>query len=278
VRAAALAGPVAAFGLALIAAGGGATAEPCEDHVDDPIALPWREAGVDAPRGGCLRSEVSVDLLGHALIDEPAFYGTLGGGASVMARFGGQYVEYGLGVRLLDATFVQNAVLKVTETGYGPITAQVALGDQGPVAGRPAAYVVYARVEVPFTRAELAMSSGGIQLGGALTWQIGAHHRLHGRVGLLGAYASSAAGSETRGAGVASVDLSSTLLSWLVATGGVDVQGGWFGAGLDHVAARAGAHWRITGVWRAAVAAGVPLVGAERTDVAFTLGVRRDLD
>ena len=46
------------LGVVLVAGGVGVVSadelsDPCEDHVDDPIALPWRESGVDAARGGC---------------------------------------------------------------------------------------------------------------------------------------------------------------------------------------------------------------------------------
>jgi hypothetical protein len=95
---------------------------------------------------------------------------------------------------------------------------------------------------------------------------------------LLGWYASSSTGSTTRGAAALSADLSWRVIRWLSVTAGADVQLGWYGAGLDHVALRAGAHWRVKGPWRAEVAAGLPLLGAERQNFAVTLGVRRDLD
>ena len=48
--------------------------------------------------------------------------------------------------------------------------------------------------------------------------------------------------------------------------------------GLDHLAVRVGAAWRLARCWRLGVAAGAPLAGVERQDAAVTLGVARDLE
>lgn len=253
--------------------------EPCQEHVDDPVALPWREGGVDALRGGCLHADLAVRLGGRATIDTPELYGTLASDLVVAARFveGGR-VEWGVGLRVVDFTFVQNAVIAVDELGYGPVSAHVALGGRAALAGRPLRTAAFARLELPFTRSRLDGSSGAAQLGAAATWLVGPRLRLHGRAAALGWYASSTSGRDGRLAAALSVDAGWRPVHWLGLFAGSDVQVGWYGLGLDHVAVRLGGHWRVKGLWRVEAAVGRPLVGSERTDVAVGLGVRRDLD
>jgi len=255
------------------------TPDVCDDPIDEPVAVGWRAAGADLARGACLQADVGLGLAGRALIDTPDFYGTLGGDASFLVRVvEGRQVEWGLGLRAVDVAFVQNAVWKLTDAGYGPVMAQVAYGDRSRLGGRALARALSARVAVPFTQSRLDGSSGALQLAALATWQARSRLRLHGRAMLLGWYGASVTGSSVRGAVALSTDVSWRALGWLTPTAGVDVQLGWYGAGLDHVAVRAGAHWRVKGPWRAQAAAGRPLAGAERQDVAITLGVRRDLD
>jgi hypothetical protein len=275
---------VAAATVAVALAAAPATAEPlagapCEEHIDDPVPLPWREGGVDAPRGACLHAELSARLGGHALIDTPGFYGTLGGELTLAARVvESSWLEWGLGLRLLDGVFVQNAVLSVTELGYGPVSAHVAIGADGSLAGRRARRAAYVRADVPFTRASLDSHSGALQLGVAETLMLGPRLRLHAHVAVLGWYGASTGGRVTRASVSGSLDAAWRPIRWMTLLAGADVQGGWYGLGLDHVAARVATHWRVRGLWRAEFAAGLPLAGAERTDLGFALGVRRDLD
>lgn len=258
-----------------------AAAEPgvCDDPVDEPVAVAWREAGADVARGACLQPDVGVRLGGRALIDTPAFYGTLGGDATFDVRFvEGRHVEWGLGLRMVDVGFVQNAVWKITGAGYGPVSAHAAYGDRARLGGRPLARALAVRLALPYTESRLDGSSGSLQLAALATWQVRPRLRLHARAMALGWYSAATTGSTSRAALALSADASWRAIHWLTPTAGVDAQVGWYGAGLDHVALRLGAHWRVKGPWRAQAAAGRPLVGAERQDVAITLGVRRDLD
>jgi hypothetical protein len=256
-----------------------AAADPCEDHVDDPIALPWRESGVDAARGGCLHADVGAALRGRTLVDTGDFYGNLAGELTLAIRLlESDRLEWGFSLRVLDGIFVQNAVLTADELAYGPITGHIALGSRGSRAGKALARALYARLEVPFTRSRLDGSSGALQLGVAETWHLATHVRVHLHGGVLGWYASSTTGRDGRAAVMASADGALTVTGWLALFGGLDTQAGWYGWALDHIALRAGAHWRVKGVWRTELAAGLPLVGEERQDLVFTLGVRRDLD
>lgn len=275
-----------AVALALALAAGTAaadeTGEPpdvCDDPIDEPIAVVWREAAADALRGACLQTDVAIRLGGRALIDEPDFYGTLGSDAAFAVRFvDGKHLEWGLGFRIVDLAFVQNAVWKITDARYGPVSAHVAYGGRSRLGGRALARTLALRVNVPLTESRIEGSSGAAQLAALATWHARSRLRVHGRAMLLGWYGSSIGGTSWRGAAALSADVSWRANRWLTPTAGVDLQLGWYGAGLDHVAVRAGAHWRVKGRWRAEAAAGLPFAGAERQDLALTLGVRRDLD
>jgi hypothetical protein len=265
--------------LTLVLATGAAAADPCEEHIDDPVAVPWRESGVDAARGGCLHADLSAVTRGHAVIDTPNFYGTLGGELTIAIRLlESSGFEWGVALRAVDGVFVQNAVLTVDEVGYGPVSGHIALGDRSELAGKPLARALYARLELPFTRSRLDGSTGALQVGAAATWLAAPRLRVHGHAALLGWYASSTGGRDGRAAFMTSVDAAYRAVRSLSIAAGADVQVGWYGWGLDHVAVHAGAHWRVKGLWRAELAAGAPLAGTERTDLAFTVAVRRDLD
>jgi hypothetical protein len=246
----------------------------CDDTIVDPVAVPLRVGGFDLTRSACTRSDFEARVGGHALVDTPDFYGTLGGDLLLGIRFLEQAgFEWGASVRVVDVTFAQTAVVSATEATYGPVSVHAALG-QAQSDDLHLGGVV--RVELPFTRAVGQPSTSGAQLAGLATWA--AHDRvaLHGRAGLLGWYGASAGGTDLRGAGVLSVDASVRTIAWLRASAGLELQAGWYRSGVDHLAARVGAHWRVFGPWRVDLGALLPVAGEERTDLAVTLGVRRD--
>lgn len=251
----------------------------CADHIYDPPAVPWRESGVDAPRAACRHADLGLTLLGRMVLDPDDFYGTLGGGATLSVRLiDGDHLEWGFALRALEATFVQNAVLKVDELGYGPVQAHLGYATLGRAFGVPRRSFHYVRAELPFTRSRLDGSSGALQLGHASTWLLTSRLQFHGHAALLGWYASSTSGRDTRASLTAAADVGWLATGWLTVFAGGDAQLGWYGWTEPVLAARAGAHWRIKGLWRADLAAGRPLLGAERADLHVTLGVRRDLD
>ncbi len=262
--------------LLLLVLPGVARADLCEDAVGDPVPLAMRDGGFDAGRSACLRSDLDVRLTSYALIDTPDFYGTLGGelqlGIAFVEPIG---FEWGVTVRALDVTFAQTAVLSTTEATYGPFAVHAAVSRAQALAGRELRLGALVRAELPFTRATLDTSYAGAQLAGLASWQLARSLTLHTRLGLLGWYASSSSGSDTRGAVALSSDAAVRVLPWLSLLGGVEAQAGWYG-GVDHLAARAGAHWRVRGPWRLDAGVALPVLGDERTDLVFTLGVRRD--
>jgi hypothetical protein len=265
--------PVLVLGLLLVAAP--ARAETvCDDPIVDPVAVPVRAGGFDLTRSACLRADFQSRIGAHALVDTPDFYGTLGGDFFIGVRFLEEMgLEWGATIRVVDLTFAQTAVVSATETTYGPISVHAAIAD----ATREDLQVGgMLRLELPFTRAVGLPTNSGAQLAGLVTFA--AHDRvaLHGRAALLGWFGSSAGGTDLRGAGVLSSDASIRTISWLRASAGLELQAGWYRSGIDHLAARVGAHWRIQGPWRVDVGALLPFAGEERTDVAFTLGLMRD--
>ena len=246
----------------------------CDDSIVDPVAVPVRAGGFDQTRSACLREDVETRIGGHALVDTPDFYGTLGGDLFVGIRFlEDSGFEWGATIRLVELTFAQTAVLTATETAYGPISLHGAIGEAQSenlhIGGQ-------LRVELPFTRAIGQPSTAGAQLAGLATYR--AHDRVavHGRAAMLGWYGASVGGTDLRGGLLVSTDASVRTVSWLHAAVGLELGGGWYRSGVDHLAARLGAHWRVFGPWRVDLGALVPLAGEERTDVAFTLGLRRD--
>lgn len=246
----------------------------CDDAIVDPVPVPVRAGGFDAPRSACLRSELAIRAGGHALIDTPGFYGTLGGELALDLRFIESFgFEWGANVRLVDATFAQTAVIAETDLRYGPVSAHVAYRHvRSPrlhVAGLFA-------TELPFTRSELKTSSAGAQLAGLATWRAADRVAIHGRLAGLGWYGRSVGGTSVRGAVVISADAAIRTVRWLDAFAGLETSVGWYRGGVDHVAARAGVHWRVKSAWRVDLGALVPLAGEDRLDLAFTLGVHRD--
>ena len=264
---------------AIVAGVDPAGADPCDEPIDEPIAVGWRDAAFDAGRSACLHTDVAFTARGRALVDTDGFYGTLGGDAAIAARFvEGTRWEWGLAARAVDVAFIQNAVWTLVEPSYGPLTLHGAHGRALTLAGRPARWAAVATVELPYTRSAVTGSAGAIQLAGVMTWAVRPRLRLHGRVAALGWYARAETGTTGRAAAAVAVDASWRGPAWMTFHLGLDLQAGWYRDGLDHLAVRAGAHWRVRGPWRAGLAAGTPLVGVERQDLAATLGVRRDLD
>lgn len=251
----------------------------CADHVMDPPALAWRESGVDATRPACLHADLGLTLGARIVLDEDNFYGSIAGGATIAVRsLESDRFEWGISLRALDGVFVQNAVLKVTDLGYGPLGAHVAVATRGRAFGVPRRSAHYLRLELPYTRSRLDGSSGAAQLGHASTWLLTGKLQFHGHVALLGWYASSTAGRDARSSLSASADVGWLAISWMTVFAGGDAQLGWYGWTSPVLAARLGLHARVKGLWRVETALGRPLLGDERADFHFNLGLRRDLD
>lgn len=257
----------------LLALAGTARADVCDDPRDDPSPVAIRDGGFDATRSACLRGAFELRTDAHALIDTPDFYGTLGGDLDLGVAF----VEtpafaWGARVRLADVTFAQTAVTTATELRYGPASVHAAVRSVRSPDVHVAGVVA---VELPFTREDVESTRAGGQLAGLVSWRAADRVTVHGRLAALGWFGQSALGTSTRVAGVASVD-AAVRLGGVRVLGGVEASAGWYRGGLDHVAARLGARWRLGGAWRMDAGVVVPVAGDERLDLGFTLGVTRD--
>ena len=250
-----------------------AAASPCDDALDDPAATPIRET--DAQRGACLRDELATHLLGHALIDTPNFHGVLGGELGITARtVVGERLELGVRARVVDATFVQTAVNKVTTTRFGPLAAGAALDLPFDDRARLAAVAL---VELPYTRDAMETAHTSGQLGLVFTGMLSSRWRVHARFGALAAYAASSGGSTVRYALRAGTDLAWRFRARWALHAGVDSEGGWRD-GFSMLLARTAIAWRPRGgAYRTTLAAGAPLAGDEPTTAIVSIGVARDL-
>lgn len=251
-----------------------AEAPECRDAVTDPVVTTARDGSLDAQRGACMRTQVGGGLVAAALIDTPGFHGQLGGGLVA----GGSLVvakahELSAEVHLVDYSFVQNAVNKVTHVGLGPIVVGAAAGKQ---IGREARAALALRVELPGTRTADAERSAA-QLAGVVTGALSPSVVLHGRLGALGSVAWSSGGTTKQLAFVAGADLAWHVRTRVALDLGADAMAGWH-AGFDHLLVRTGVQWRVRGgATRLRLGAGFPVGGAERTNAVLDLRMIADL-
>jgi hypothetical protein len=176
-------------------------------------------------------------------------------------------------LRLVDFSFVQNAVNKVTNTGFGPLVLGAATG--GAIgAGARAALVV--QLELPYTRDQMDTTRVSGQLAGVASGRLSRRLVLHARLGAVAMVASSLGGDTRRLALRAGADLAWHVRPRVALQTGGEAMAGW-NHGFDHVLVRAGVHGRVAGSWRVRGGIGAPLGGAERTNLVIDLGVLRDL-
>lgn len=249
--------------------------DPCVDAVVDPIVTPVRDVDLDAQRAACLRHDVSARLLAHVLIDTPGFRGLLGGDLALVGRYAVRdTLELSAQLRVVDFAFVQNAVNKVTHTGFGPLSIGAAFAT--PI-GDGARGAIVGQLEVPYTRDErdTLHTSGAVTA--VITGRITDTVVLHARLGAVAMYASSVAGSTQRLAFRAGGDVVWQVRTSMSLQAGADVSAGWE-PGLDYVLPRAGLHWRLgQSDWRLRTGAGVPIAGSERTNVVLDVALLHDL-
>jgi hypothetical protein len=247
----------------------------CTDSIHDPVLIGVRDASFDAARSPCVRSEVIAYVGAHATIDTPNFYGQIGSDVAINANFAvTRMLELGFSFRALNFEFAQNAVTKASDVSYGPLSIHAkAARTFGP---RPLYGAVLLDAALPYTNAELQPAVFGGQLSAVMLFAVNRSWFVHSRVGLLMGATSSAAGSTLRAAGRAGVDINFNARRSLDVAFGLEVQAGWYRA-FDHLMPKASVHWRVAGRWRLTSALGVPLLGDERRNAVFTLGVGRDL-
>jgi hypothetical protein len=239
-------------------------APPCEHPVTDPVVTSLRDGRLDAQRSACMRQALSVGVDSAVLIDTPGFHGLISGGlvlgASMIVK---KAHELSAELGVIDTTFVQNAVNKVTHVGFGPLVVGAAAGK--PI-GTAANAAISLRVEAPATRETTDTMHTGAELAGLVSGMLASRLVLHGRLAALGTVASSLGGTTKQLAFIAGIDLAWHPRQTVALDLGADMMSGWQSS-IDHLLVRTGVHWRPRGyAWRLRVGAGIPVAGAERTN------------
>lgn len=263
--------------LALIALTPAARADPCVDEKPrGPARAPVRDTGIDVARPACPESAVFADLRGHALIDTGDFYGTLSSSMFVGVRLQRERLELEAGVRAVDYRFAQNAVVTARELAVGPVWLALTRVHAARLLGRDAAWSWTGRIDVVGSDRgyDIATGAAAVSVQGVL--MLRERLQLLGRVAALGWLAAPIDAPETRGAVAAGSDLGWRPWPRVGVTAGAELQGGWYGAGLDHVLVRGGASVRV-GTVRLELAIAAPLGGAERADLVIVLGLSHPL-
>jgi hypothetical protein len=255
--------------LALPAQAAAQALEPCPSG--GPLAISLLEGEVGVPFRACPRTELSAAATGSALIDTPAFFGTLDGAL----RLGGSYRYAPEGELFASAElprwrFVQNATLTGTQLGVGWLSAGAAhhVAELGAV--RVAAG---ARLSMQVGRGLYARAWPlYLELGAAGEWRVAPQVSLHGHAGAVTGAALSAgprgarAGLQARTGG-----------AWQLGRLALVLDGGamfGYGAAVDSLDLAPGVRARIWRELAGELAVSVPLAGATRTDLAAALALR----
>lgn len=263
--------------LLLVSLGSPARADPCkEPDGNGPARAPLRDTGLDVARPVCPEDAVFVDLRGSALVDTGDFYGTLSSSALAGVRVRRQRIELEGGVRVLDYRFAQNAVVTARELAMGPVWLALTRVHAARLLGREAAWSWTGRLDVPGSDLGYGVTTGAAALSVQALVILGERLQLFGRMAALGWLASPIDDPEAHGAVAAAFDLGWRAGHRVRLTAGAEAQGGWYGAGLDHVLVRGGSSLRV-GSFRLELAIAAPVAGAERIDLVIVLGLARRL-
>lgn len=250
-----------------------AAAEPhalCASGDYEPASVALRDTGIDASRSACTRSAIRFRTRGLAEIDTGDFFGTLSTSLFATARWllpAGLELE--TSARIVDYRFAQNAVLTDDEIAAGPIIIGVGQGRPARRFGRAAMWAPRLRFELPLTQTSLDATPFSASPSATLTLVWSDATRVHTRAALLLWLARGATGLDSRFAAAVSADVS-WRRGWLTLTGGAEAQAGWH-EDFDHLLVRGAV--RAGGDIGVDLAAGAPLVGAERINGVVTLGV-----
>lgn len=249
-------------------AGGGPCEAPRAAMATGPLQVAVSEGELFLPRRACPRAEIYGGLAGAALIDTPAFFGTLSAGVSVGGSFpyarGGEVFAV---VGLLHYRFVQNATLTGSQLGPGTTSA----GATHPIfRGENIALAATARLTLPtalgtYENAWPLYAGAGL----ALSYRVAPRLRAHGQLGALGGLTLGRGPLAPRGAIQSRAGLSFEFgRAAAVADAGADFG---YGAPLDRAYVAPGfrlAPWRQLAAEAAIM---LPFAGADRSDAALSL-------
>jgi hypothetical protein len=240
------------------------------DDLAAPVELTVRTIGLGAPRSACTERQLSVSLGGAATIDVPNFYGLLGGGLTIGARWPVHHIELRADLRAAEETFAQNASLKATSLDAGPFT----VGALRTFHILGAVVAPAARLVLPLTDSASPHFAGAGELALHADRRVARSFSADAHVAVLGALYTPPGATDRFGALVAG-----TGAAWLPARRwaihlGVEASTGWYGAALDHLLVRGGVRFRTHHAGDFTAGALIPLAGRERTDLAFVIDWR----
>ena len=253
------------------AASEGPVSGPCASHgamATGPLQVSAAGGESTVPRRACPRTELYGGLAGAALIDTPAFYGTLNAGMAIggSLRYG-RRGEVFVRAEILHFRFVQNATLTGSHLSAGltsaGVTQKLSSGDRTAVAatGRLTLPTAFGRHE----HAWPVHAGAGLTVAHQASPRITAHGQLSALAGVtVGSGPPSPRGGTQARAGIAA----SYGHVAGVADAGADLG---YSAPLDRAYIAPG--FRLA-IWRelaAEVAVMVPFAGSDRTDAAFSL-------
>ncbi len=263
--------------LALLAAGANsAAAEATCSELLAPTSLSLRDTGLDQPRAACAADTVNAGARAFVLVDKPEFYGTLSGSLFLDYRIlHATGFEFGIGARVVDYRFAQTAVFTADEFAFGPIHVDALRPENRNWFGKSVVLSHAIRLELPLTNTSDDNFTLAVSPSVMASMFLSEKMHLHGRVaGLLWSVLADS-GPDSRAALLSSVDLSYAPLSFASLLVGGEVQGGWYGVGLDHLQARAGIRIAAGSGAGIELSAGTALLGSERADIVTWLGYRR---
>ena len=181
-----------------------------------------------------------------------------------------------VGVRIIDYRFVQNAVIKASELGVGPVRIGYSRHREIVLGGRRLQLAPSVDLLLPYTNSTLEPLELSAFAALAARYRLGAANSFSARLGALVWGSSSSVGGATGRAAVSVLGQYERRIGTRGAFyGGLEVQGGWYGLGLDHLLFRLGFGRRVGTRSTLSVALLAPVLGAERTTGVLALGYDR---
>lgn len=247
---------------------------PCSPLLE-PAQVSVRESGFDISRAACASARYQLGARSFALIDTPGYYGTLAG--SIFFDWSTVHLsgfELGLGARLLDARFVQSAVLPMAELSAGPLRAWALRPRDTTILGWSATVAHSLLIDIPYTNFSLDEGSMSATPALLVTLRPTSDLHWHNRVAALLWAVWPESGPDRRLALALSSDAALRVASWLSMTAGLEVQGGWYGLGLDHALVRGGVRFGWAEEHAIEISGGSAPLGEERADLTLFIGYR----
>lgn len=243
-----------------------------------PSSVSLRDTGFDRPRAACGADSMAMGARAFALIDTAGFYGSVS--ASLILDY--QYLhssgfEFGIGARLADFRFAQTGAFKADELSAGPIHVSALRPSKRRWFGNEVVLSHGLGVNIPWTNSGNDNFTLSVTPSVMSTMFLSPKLHVHGRVAVLLWSVLPEAGADGRAALLGSSDVGYAPLSFASLIAGAQVQGGWYGLGLDHVQVRGGLRVAVSEKGALELSAGSVVAGRERADLVVWLGYRRSI-